>query len=142
LKNENINEIIEESLSSMLPLINEKGIKIVKSFSDNSTLYIDKDKLKQALINIIKNGIEAIDENGVIEIKTIFENNHFSILIKDNGKGIESNEIKRVFDIYYSNKKNGTGLGLSIANKIIIDHGGKIELYSEINVGTEFKIII
>jgi two-component system, sporulation sensor kinase B len=101
-------------------------------------------KFKQALINIIKNSIEALGENGVIEIQA-FENkddNHVVIRIKDNGEGMNESDIKRLGEPYYSKKSKGTGLGLMVTYRIIESMQGTIVYKSIKGNGTEANIFL
>ena len=114
-----------------------------KKLSDESfNIHIDPELLKQALINIIHNAIEATEENGSISLDYSNDNNVFTIDIEDNGKGIPSDQMLKIFDLYFTTKKDGNGLGLSIAQKIINQHNGTIKVESKINKGTKFKILL
>ncbi len=104
------------------------------------SLQIDEDKLKQVLINLIDNSIEAVNQNGLIEISSRRNNedNSISIFVKDNGSGIDP-ELK-IFDPFFTTKTSGTGLGLSISQKIIEQHNGAFNLLVSKKGETIFEI--
>lgn len=102
----------------------------------------DPDLFKQALMNIIQNAFDAVNENGSVILDYHHQADKIIIEVKDNGTGIPDDVQRRIFDLYYTTKKEGNGLGLSIAQKIIAQHNGSIRLTSNVNKGTNFKIIL
>ena len=118
----------------------EKGIELKLSYKSSNELYIDPELMKQALMNIIQNAIDASGVSGKVEIIVSSENNFSIIEISDIGSGISEDKLKKIFDLYYTTKKDGNGLGLSIAQKIIDQHSGIIEVESKTGQGTKFKI--
>lgn len=102
----------------------------------------DWEKLKQAFINIILNGIQAMPKGGRIVINILTKADHIEVALSDNGVGIEPNSIERVFSPFYTTKAQGTGLGLSITRRIIHEHGGQINLKSSKGIGTEVNVIL
>jgi len=117
-----------------------KKITLKKPSEESFEINIDPELLKQALMNIIQNAIDATYKEGFVSIKYFCENNFFFIIIEDNGIGISEEQKKKIFDLYFTTKKDGNGLGLSIAQKIISQHNGLIEVESKINFGTKFII--
>jgi signal transduction histidine kinase len=104
---------------------------------------MDSDKLKQALLNIIKNGIESISGNGSIHISlSPVDKEWISIRITDTGTGLNSTEIRHIFDPDYTTKEKGLGLGLPLAHEIIRGHGGVIQVNSRRDEGTTFQITL
>lgn len=110
--------------------------------NDKFNVHIDADLIKQALLNIITNAFDAVKENGVVSIGYYKQKKDLVIEISDNGIGISPELQKKIFDLYYTTKKDGNGLGLSITQKIISQHKGSITLQSKVNNGTTFKIIL
>lgn len=107
----------------------------------------DPDQLKQVLMNMIINAIEAMPDGGLIEVTTQFiqpKNTHPSteIRIKDTGNGIKENDLKKIFQPFFSTKKNGIGMGLAVCERIIQNHDGVIKVESELGQGTEFTIVL
>lgn len=122
-----------------------KGIKFtLLLYEDDPLVYIYKHQIKQVLINLIKNAIEAIEENGksngVVQIATEAYKQSIFIHVIDNGNGM-TNAIKdNLFKPFYSTKRTGTGLGLSICQDIIHHHSGRMMVSTEVNKGTKFSI--
>lgn len=123
----------------------EKNI-VIKYQLENIEALIDKEKFAQVIINILSNAIKYNNGNNEIYIKVFKKNNSINISIKDSGIGIPKSEYKNIFERFYrldksrgSNEK-GAGVGLTIAKSIVNAHGGEIEVYSEINKGSEFII--
>lgn len=102
----------------------------------------DNVRIQQVIMNLLTNSIQSITENGEIIIKTTANPKHVEISISDNGCGIPEEKLDKIFDPFFTTKErsNGTGLGLSICYGIIKRHNGSIEVKSEVNHGTTFKI--
>ena len=110
---------------------------------DTYDVFMDADKLKQALINIIKNGIESISGDGAIDIAlTTKEKEWIGIKISDTGSGLTATEMRHIFDLDYTTKEKGLGLGLPLAYEIVKGHGGDIHVSSRPGEGTTFEIIL
>ena len=123
----------------------EKNI-VIKYQLENIEALIDKEKFTQVIINIVSNAIKYNNGNNEIYIKVFKKNNSINISIKDSGIGIPKSEYKNIFERFYRLDKSrganekGAGVGLTIAKSIVNAHGGEIEVYSEINKGSEFII--
>ncbi|MDT3425930.1 signal transduction histidine kinase [Paenibacillus forsythiae] len=123
-----------------------KGCQIVLN-SSPSDLYISVDvkQIKQVLINMIRNALEAIsdrldDSTGKIELGAYREGGEVRLIVSDNGKGMDVCTMSHLFNQFFTTKENGTGLGLSVSDRIIKNHGGRISVSSRINEGTSFVI--
>ncbi|MGM0418844.1 MAG: ATP-binding protein [Thermodesulfobacteriota bacterium] len=103
-----------------------ENIKIENFFDSDIILNIDKDKIKQVILNIMYNSLEAAGNNGEITISGTTDNNKTIISIKDSGPGIPEETMPHIFDPYYTTKSTGTGIGLAISRNIIQAHNGKI----------------
>lgn len=116
------------------------GIKVEKYYKGHYYINADKEKLKIALLNIIVNASEAMTPNeGVLTLRIEqSDENHYKLYITDNGCGMEKDQIKRLFESFYTNKIGGMGVGLSSVKNIIQEHNASIEVESEPNVGTTF----
>ncbi len=136
-----INLLLEEICSTMIPLLKDKKINYKINITDDE-IYINGDynRLMQVFINIIKNSIEAIDKNGQIDIELINNPKNIVIIIKDNGSGIEKENLEKIKEPFFTTKKNGTGLGVSLSYEIIKQHQGSINYYSKEKEGT--KVVI
>lgn len=133
----NINDMLKETIN----LYSGSEVKI-KFIPTNQLPFIrgDYDKLKQVFINLIDNSIQAMNNQGKINITTDFCKDNVKIEIEDTGIGISADIQKLIFQPYFSTKKKGMGLGLVIVKQIIEDHNGTIEVDSKIGEGTKFII--
>ncbi|WP_071395044.1 sensor histidine kinase [Bacillus tuaregi] len=123
----------------------DKNIKLLTHFSEKEIhVYMDKNKLKQVLINLIKNAIEAIEEAdnpaGSIDIQTEADEQHAFIHIVDNGCGMSSETINQLFRPFYTTKSMGTGIGLSVCKNIINHYHGNISIKTNQNTGSRITI--
>lgn len=105
-------------------------------------MFMDQDKMLQLLLNLVKNALEAMPEQGTVYIHLYLQNNNAVIEVTDTGKGIPESELDQIFIPFYTTKESGTGLGLSICHKIVQDHEGTIEVESVPNMGTKFTITL
>ncbi len=140
----NMNSILEDVVN----LMDRKGNITLKLDPNITNLLVtgDKDEVKRALINIIKNSIQAIDEiedskiKGKIVIECLKVKEYFSVRIIDNGVGMDDDTLGKLFEPYFSTKSNGMGLGLVITKKILDDMKARIKIKSSIDNGTEVEI--
>jgi signal transduction histidine kinase len=134
-----LDKTIEESIEMLVPLMETRNIRIEKSLY-GCNIHADPELLKQVLMNIIINAIQAMPERGKIEI-LMREDEGFTIVdVKDNGVGIKSEDMEKIFDPFFSTKERGTGLGLTIALKIMQNHDGYIKVLSEEGKGCVFSL--
>ena len=136
------NEYFEDIYRLYISQSNIRKINFKKLSSDSFKIKIDPELMKQALMNVLQNAIESVNENGLVTFNYFKEDNLLNIVVEDNGNGIPEDQLKRIFDLYYTTKKDGNGLGLSIAQKIINQHSGTIIVESKIKHGTKFIIKI
>ena len=144
LKDCTLQSVIDEITNIATDRINLKNITLdVEYPPELINIYCDFEKIVIALLNILINAIEAIEnDNGKISIKVKTENEIAFIEILDNGSGIKADNIPRLFEPYYTSKRNGIGLGLASTLNIVQAHGGSIEVTSEINKFTNFTITL
>jgi PAS domain S-box-containing protein len=137
-----IAQVIEETIELTIDRMNLNQIKLEKSFAlDLPRVLVDKEKIKIALLNIIINAVEAM-EPGKGQLKIVSELTSGSIVISitDNGKGINSEDIDKLFDPFHTAKPGGMGLGLTSTKNILSSHSAEIEVKSKLNEGTTFLI--
>ncbi len=134
-----LRQLIEEAADSVKIIMREKDIDYTAEIED---AYItgDKEYLTTAFTNILLNAAQAVDRNGIINVKTHCEDRSVFITVKDNGHGLTPEQIERAFELYYTTKKDGSGIGLSTAKKIIDEHGGEIRIESR--QGTTVTVIL
>jgi len=138
-----IHEGIESTLTLLAHELGEK-IEIEKNFGEIPPIRCYPAELNQVFMNLIRNGIRAIEDNGVIKINTRTLNKRVYVEIADNGRGIPEKDIGRVFDPGFTawDVGVGTGLGLSISHNIIMKHDGVIEVASTPGRGSVFTVIL
>ncbi|UCH14373.1 MAG: cache domain-containing protein [Bacteroidales bacterium] len=120
-------------------------ITIIENYTkDLKTIFVDKNQMQQVFLNLLLNAAEAIGEQGKITITSSVINEKLTISIQDTGCGIKSEDIHKVFDPFYTNKRvgKGTGLGLSVSYGIIQQYGGNIEVESKVGKGSTFRVIL
>lgn len=130
--------LMDDIYESFEILIKDKNIKF-NYHNKYEEIYVwgDYDRLKQVFVNIIKNSIEAIENNGIINLDVSLEGKNVFISISDNGMGMDKEQLENIKEMFYTTKKNGTGLGVALSNEIILAHNGVMEYESEINKGTK-----
>jgi nitrogen fixation/metabolism regulation signal transduction histidine kinase len=141
LKTDSVNEIISEVRN----LYRDQQVKIEADLQEDiSPLQLDHGQIREAFTNLVKNSIEAISENddeGVISIESQAVPQGVKVEIRDNGCGISPEDQKKLFQPYFTTKKQGSGIGLALTERIINLHGGKIFCESEKGKGTKFTVI-
>lgn len=136
--------LLDDICSSVDELLIEKNIHFIFDIIEDA-IYIegDYDRLKQVILNIIKNSMESINNKiGLIKLSTIIRGNYIVINITDNGCGMNKSTLKQIGNPFFTTKKNGTGLGVKLSNEIIELHDGKIKYISKEGVGTTVKIYL
>ncbi len=142
IKTVNPNKTIEDLLILIEQQCASHKIAINRNLKTNSTIQADPDQLKQALLNILLNAIDAMPNGGTLAIETTAKHNTLTISITDTGCGIDPKELPHIFEPFYTKKEKGTGLGLAITQGIVEKNNGKITVDSTLNKGTTFKIKI
>jgi signal transduction histidine kinase len=143
LKEADINELMDEILALLNNDLLKHGIKVKTHYSPLPSIDVDPAQIKQVFLNIMLNAIDAMKNGGALMVKTeTVHEQTVSIAISDTGEGIEKEDLKRIFDPFFSRKDGGTGLGLSVVHGIIEKHNGKIEVESEPGKGAIFTIFI
>jgi two-component system, sporulation sensor kinase E len=136
---------VTELLSDMMPHIEkfalEQGICFTADVQFDGLMTVDKSMMKQALLNLVKNAIEAMETGGSLRILVCRTENHIQIDVVDTGPGIPYYQIDKIFDAFYTTKDKGTGLGLPICQRIIANHGGEIRISSK-GFGTTFSVFV
>ena len=136
---QDINAVLNFVLDQLMEDFRTTGISIEKELAmDLPHIKIDMNRLSQVFINILLNAREALDNNGTIVVrsKNMSEKKKIRIEIADTGKGIEKEDLQRIFDPFFSKKDGGTGLGLAIVQKIVEAHGGIVGVDSQLETGT------
>jgi two-component system, sporulation sensor kinase E len=138
---ENVNTIIEETLRFFAPEIKDRDIVVEEELRpDLPLIELDRDQMKQALYNVIKNSFEAIKRRGILHIRTDMDATHVLVSFIDTGGGISAENLSRVFEPYFTTKPAGSGLGLLIVRRIVREHGGEMAIESSEGKGLTLTI--
>jgi len=141
LRPENINAIVEEAVRFFMPEIQDRDIVVEQELrSDLPLLQLDRDQMKQAFYNVIKNSLEAMKRRGTLRIRTDRDDTHVLITFVDSGGGMSAENLSRVFEPYFTTKPSGTGLGLLIVRRIVREHGGELSIESGQDKGLTLMI--
>lgn len=128
--------LVEDSLELLSPSLQKHEISVEKSIPDDlPELYADPSQIKQVLINIFLNAVDAMPQGGKLIISASLEDPYINIIISDSGMGIKRENLDRLFTPFFSTKEGGTGIGLLISKRIVEGHGGRIAIESELGVG-------
>lgn len=129
--NYSAHKVIDAVIDTIREKCKAQGIKIVRNYSFADTkIRIDREQIEQAILNVAKNAIEAMFRKGTLTFLTAQEQDYFSISLINTGRGIAGRDMIRIYDPFYTTKKQGTGLGLSICYAIVASHNGFISLKS------------
>jgi len=159
LKPMHVHDVLEKSLQLVGHRLYQKEIKLTRSWeADVDTIRADADQLEQVFLNFFLNAMDAMNRGGELHVTTEIHaatewvtaisgtngDSHeiLRVSIRDDGEGIRKEDIAHVFDPFFTTKDYGTGLGLSVVHGIIQEHGGQIEVESEIKKGTAFHILL
>lgn len=138
-----INAIVENVMKLMESQLRPKNIRAVFALDPMLPLVrCDAEQLKQVLLNLLINAIQAIDELGTIKISSLYHanNEYVELLIEDSGRGISPEFLERIFDPFFTTKEQGTGLGLSVAFRLMEAWGGSIRVTSAVGAGSVFVL--
>jgi signal transduction histidine kinase/HAMP domain-containing protein len=141
LKPGDVRETLRDTLFLVRKQCQRAGVELVEEMAaDLPPVPLDRDKLKQAFLNLMTNALEAMPHGGVLKVGVQAQAEGVRVAIEDTGDGIPSDRLALIFEPFYTSKSAGTGLGLSITHNIISDHGGRIEVKSRPGEGTAFLL--
>ena len=137
-----INSVLFQTVKFVEKECGNRNIEVKSLLNDGlSSVTGDKELLSQAFLNLMLNGMQAIEGKGMLAVETRGgDSGKIEIVISDTGRGIRKEDIKRVFDPFFTTKEKGSGLGLSVTYRIIKEHGGEISVDSEVGKGSTFTI--
>ena len=138
---ENINATVEEAVRFFSAEIEARDIVVETELrSDLPLLRLDRNQMKQAFYNVIKNSFEAMRRRGILRIQTDMDESHVRVSFIDTGGGMSAETLSHVFEPYYTTKGSGTGLGLLIVRRIVREHGGELAIESTEGKGLTLTI--
>lgn len=137
-----LNVVAAESLKLLTLGAPDQGIEpVLEADASIAKANVDPELVKQCLINLIKNSMEAMPEGGRLTVRTGVRDHFLFLEVEDTGHGIPEESRPKVFNPFFSTKDKGSGLGLAMTKKIVEDMGGAVELHSQVNVGTRIALL-
>ena len=141
LKPASINDVVQKTLDLLQPELDNRGLNVrTRLARELPATPIDPTQIQQVLVNLVKNALQAMTKGGTLTLQTGEGAEGVWVSVADTGGGIPQEQINRIFEPFYTTKKQGTGLGLMIVQRIVRAHGGRIELESQVGRGTTFRI--
>jgi PAS domain S-box-containing protein len=141
LKAASLNDVIQKTIELLQPELDNRGLNVRTHLARELPVTpIDPTQIQQVLVNLIKNAMQAMTRGGALTLQTGEGSDGVWVSVADTGGGIPQEQINRIFEPFYTTKKQGTGLGLMIIQRIVRAHGGRIELESQVGRGTTFRI--
>jgi two-component system, sporulation sensor kinase B len=136
----NVQHELSQIISILIPTANQHSVLVTAEFSPSAYVSGDRQKFRQCMLNVIKNGIESMPHGGKLFIEVHKDNKQITIKIKDTGIGMTKDQINRLGEPYYSTKgAKGTGLGMMVAFSVIRAMNGTVQITSEQKKGTTFS---
>ncbi len=135
-------QVLQETLFLVRKQCQRSGVSLETEIKGPFPSFpLDPGKLKQAFLNLLTNALEAMPHGGTLRVSGRVDSGAIKIVIGDTGCGIAPDRVPMIFEPFYTSKSDGTGLGLSITHNIISDHGGRIEVESQVDRGTAFTFV-
>src|SRR5208337_4474781 len=139
----NLNTTVEHAVMLARQQVLSKPIKIeFQNAPDLPEVEHDSDQIHQVLLNLLLNGVQALEGEGTVQVEIGSRDECATILVSDTGRGIPPQNLANIFRPFYTTKGNGTGLGLSLARRIVEEHHGRIEVISVVGKGSKFTVLL
>lgn len=140
-RKESLNEVLEEAARFLRLEMEKKKIRLRVAIDPKIPEFLlDRDRLHQAFINLLKNAVEAMPRGGAVQISTRLREKVCLVRFEDEGQGIEDSDLPHIFEPYYTTKEEGSGLGLSQVYQTVREHGGRIDVKSQLGKGSIFTL--
>jgi signal transduction histidine kinase len=134
--------LIEEVLDFNEPEAQRQNIQVIHEIQELPSIELDREQFKQALLNLILNANQAMEDGGQLTVRAKPLNGQIQIDVEDTGRGIQPDRIDKIFDLFFSTKEDGTGVGLTIVKQVIEGHDGYVSVESVPDQGTKFSILL
>ncbi len=136
-----MNDVVRETLELLRPELENRGVQVKDKLARRlPPAPLDAGQMKQVLINLMRNAMQAMTRGGVLSLQSGSSGDWVWVDVSDTGGGIPADKLNHIFEPFYTTKKKGTGLGLMIVQRIVRNHGGHIQLESRVGQGTTFRI--
>ena len=136
-----LNDVVVETIELLGPELSNRGLLVEQRCARQLPIaHFDPVQIKQVLVNLIKNAMQATTKGGLLTIETGSHLDGVWVSVQDTGAGIPQDQTNRIFEPFYTTKKKGSGLGLMIVQRIVREHGGRLELESHVGKGTRFRV--
>lgn len=136
-----VDRVLTDTLALIQPEIQNRHIEVDVSLPESlPRLRLDRNQIKQAFFNLIRNAIQAMPDGGKLTVMLSVSDRSVAVAFQDTGVGIRAEDFGRLFDAHHTTKPEGSGLGLMVVQRIVQDHGGQIEIQSKPGAGTVFTI--
>jgi two-component system, sporulation sensor kinase E len=143
IKPAQLNDVVREAVELLQPELENRGLNVAEKLAPRlSQAPIDAAQIQQVLVNLVKNAMQAMTKGGKLTLETGQSGESVWVSVADTGGGIPQEQINHIFEPFYTTKKKGTGLGLMIVQRIVRQHGGRIELESRVGQGTMFRVCL
>ncbi|WP_420263638.1 ATP-binding protein [Candidatus Magnetominusculus dajiuhuensis] len=141
-----INDVLEDVVALVWAKAEADGIVIIKNYCSDMALNVDADLFKSCVLNVITNAFQAINSikstGGLLKLTTEVKESEFILTIEDDGPGVPAENLPKLFEPFFSTKQNHPGLGLPMTFRVMEEHGGRVEFYSEPGAGSEVKLFL
>jgi PAS domain S-box-containing protein len=141
LRDQDLRQTVKQVLALASAELQGRGVSVISGMPDFPvTVKIDSDLMKQALLNVVLNGAQAMPEGGRLEVKVGADSRWATISVRDNGIGIPPDVLPRIFDLYFTTKSDGSGIGLAMTYRIVQFQNGRVDVESKAGAGTTFHL--
>ncbi len=141
LRDGSVNDVVRDTLDLLRPELDNRRLRVVERLaSDPPPVRLDPSQLKQALVNLVKNAMQAMTKSGTLTLSTGATAENVWIAVADTGGGIPPERLNRLFQPFQTTKERGSGLGLMVVQRIVRGHGGRIDFESKVGQGTTFTL--
>jgi len=135
-----LTRVVEETLELLNNELIQRHVEVKRSYQARPTILGDPQQLKQCLLNLVLNSVQAMNGHGCLTLETRIKGSELILVLGDNGVGIAPEALPHIFDPFFTTKETGTGLGLAVVQGIIREHGGRIAITSRVGQGTVVEL--
>jgi two-component system sensor histidine kinase HydH len=135
--------VLDDAVQQQSELAKNRDVTVVKRIEGGPLEFaFDSDLLKIALTNLVQNAIQASARGQEVEVRAIARDRNLVVLVSDHGEGIQPQHLESIFNPFFTTKPQGVGLGLPIVSKIVDEHQGRLQVFSEPGKGTTFEMTL